>query len=133
MSYSKSSQKEKKHYLWDWSQLEDADAKFENFVASPLLKYCHFLEDTEGETMELRYLRDRDKRQVDFIVLKNKKPIFAVACKTGEKELSKNIIYFKNRTQIPRFYQAHLGTKDYVHESGIRVLPFLKFSNDLLC
>jgi len=124
--------KEKKLYLWDWSQLVDVGAKFENFVASHLLKYCHFLEDTEGEVMELRYLRDKDRREVDFVVLKNKKPIFAVECKTGEKDVSKNILYFKNRTSIPAFYQVHLGTKDFLSESGVRVLPFLKFCKEVL-
>ncbi len=124
--------KEKKLYLWDWSQLEDRGAKFENFVASHLLKYCHFLEDTEGESMELRYLRDKDRREVDFVVLKNKKPIFAVECKTGEKDVSKNILYFKERTQIPIFYQVHLGSKDYLSQSGVRVLPFLKFCDEAM-
>ena len=67
--------KEQKLYLWDWSQVPDPGARFENMVASHLLKYCHFLEDTEGYTTDLRYLRDTDKREVDFVVLKEKKPL----------------------------------------------------------
>lgn len=119
--------KEKKLYLWDWGVLEDAGARFENMVASHLLKYCHFLEDTEGDAMELRFIRDHDRREIDFVVLKNKKPLFAVECKTGEKQLSPAIKYYKERTSIPRFYQVHLGQKDYLAEKDIRVLPFLKF------
>lgn len=119
--------KEKKLYLWDWSVLPDEGARFENLVASHLLKYCHFLEDTEGEAMELRFLRDHQRREVDFVVLKNKKPLFAVECKTGERQLSPAIKYFKERTNIPQFYQVHLGRKDYLAEAGVRVLPFLKF------
>ncbi|MFZ4715884.1 MAG: DUF4143 domain-containing protein [Bacteriovoracaceae bacterium] len=67
--------KEKKIYLWDWSQIEDPSIRFENMVACQLLKYCHNHEDIEGHTMELRYIRDTDKREVDFVVLKNKKPL----------------------------------------------------------
>lgn len=46
--------KERKLYFWDWSRVEDAGARFVNMVAGHLLKYCHFVEDTEGYTMELR-------------------------------------------------------------------------------
>jgi uncharacterized protein len=35
--------------------------------------------------MELRYLRDTDKREVDFVVLRDRRPLFAVECKSGEK------------------------------------------------
>ena len=49
--------KEKKLYLWDWSLYSDPGARFENLVASHLLKFCHFMEDTEGENIELRFLR----------------------------------------------------------------------------
>lgn len=80
--------------------------------------------------MELRYLRDIDGREIDFVVLKNKKPIFAVECKTGERALSPHISYFKERTSIPAFYQVHLGQKDFgVPRSG-RVLPFAKFCKE---
>ena len=37
--------------------------------------------------MELRHLRDTDKREVDFVVLKDGKPVFAVECKSGEKAI----------------------------------------------
>lgn len=115
-----------KIYLWDWAEIESEGARFENMVASHLLKYCHFLEDTEGYKMELRYLRDTDLREIDFVILKDKKPIFAVECKTGEKQISKHIRYFSERTNIPVYYQVHLGEKSY-SEKNIHVLPFEKF------
>ncbi len=121
--------KEQKLYLWDWSSINSSGAKFENFVASHLLKYCHYLEDTQGDMMELRFLRDIDKREVDFVVLKNKKPLFAVECKTGEKSVSDHIKYFKARTSIPMFYQVHLGTMNYRPDERIQILPFAEFSH----
>ncbi len=120
--------KEQKLYLWDWSTAPTDGARFENMVASHLLKYCHFIEDTEGHKMELRFLRDIDKREIDFVVLKNKSPEFAVECKTGERQVSPSIRYFKERTSIPKFFQVHLGDKDFEdRESGARVMPFIKF------
>ncbi len=127
----KALKKTSKIYLWDWGELDNPGSKFENLVASQLLKFCHFLEDTEGEKMELRYLRDTNQREVDFVVLKNKKPLFAVECKTGQKEVSKSILYFKERTPIPQFYQVHLGSADYMSREGVRVLPFIKFCQEL--
>lgn len=123
--------KEQKIYFWDWTQNENAGPRFENLVASHLLKYCHFREDTEGHKMELRFLRDTDKREIDFVVLQNRRPLFAVECKTGDRVLSKHIGYFAERTGIPAFYQVHQGTKDYGKPATGRVLPFTKFCHEL--
>ena len=54
--------KEQKLYLWDWSLIAEPGARFENFIASQLLKYCHFLEDTEGFRMDLRFHSNRTLR-----------------------------------------------------------------------
>jgi predicted AAA+ superfamily ATPase len=122
--------KEQKLYLWDWSELIDEGPRWENFVAGHLLKYCHFIEDTEGDVMELRFLRDVDGREIDFVVLKNKKPLFAVECKSGEKSISPHLNYFAQRTNIPLFYQVHKGTKNFSVSDKIKVLPFVDFCRE---
>lgn len=125
--------KNRKLYLWDWSLCQSAGARFENLVASNLLKYCHFLEDTQGDEMTLCYLRDKSKREVDFVVLKNRQALFAVECKTGDSRVSKHISYFAARTPIPVFYQVHQGTRDYeMAESRTRVVPFTTFAMEVL-
>ncbi len=118
--------KANKLYLWDWAEIESPGPRFENLVASHLLKFCHYTEDVLGHKMELRYLRDVDLREIDFVVLKDKKPLFAVECKTGDKQISPSIKYFRDRTDIPKFYQIHLGTAEY-KDKNIHVLPFEKF------
>jgi len=124
--------KENKLYFWDWSANTDVGARFENMVAGHLLKYCHFIEDTEGYNMELRFIRDTDGREVDFVVLKGGKPLFAVECKTGERNPLAACAYFRERTAIPLFYQVHLGEKDYGSaKTGTRVLPFATFCREL--
>ena len=124
--------KEKKLYFWDWSRLDTPGARFENLVASQLQKYCHFIEDTEGREMELRYIRDTDKREVDFVVLRDAHPEFAVECKSGEKSPSPACRYFSERTDIPMFYQVHLGERDFTEASTqVRVLPFTSFCKEL--
>lgn len=123
--------KEQKLYLWDWSGIEEVGPRFENLVAAQLLKYCHYREDTEGFTMELRYLRDTARREVDFVLLQDGFPLFAVECKAGDKSPSPHLRYFRDRTEIPMFYQVHLGAEDYLATRGIRVLPFVTFARDL--
>ncbi len=120
--------KERKLYLWDWSVCSDESARFENLVASHLLKFCHFREDTEGDEMELRFVRDANGRELDFVVVENNKPLFAVECKTGGRNLSRNITYFSQRTDIPYFYQVHTGDRDYERaELKARVIPVTRF------
>ena len=80
--------------------------------------------------MELRFIRDTDRREVDFVVLRDKQPLFAVECKSGEKSPGRAIEYFRQRTQIPQFYQVHLGQRDYI-AAGTRVLPFTTFCGEL--
>lgn len=58
--------------------------------------------------MELCYLRDTSDREIDFVVLKNKKNFFAIECQVGEREVSKNIKYFKP-------------------DNGIEVISFIRF------
>jgi predicted AAA+ superfamily ATPase len=123
--------KSNKLYLWDWGEVHEIGPRFENLVASHLLKYCHLQEDTTGHKMELGFIRDIDLREIDFVVLKDKVPIFAVECKTGEKNLSKHIKYFSERTPIPHYYQVHLGTADY-KDKNCRVLPFTTFCREVL-
>jgi len=117
--------KERKLYMWDWSICENPASRFENLVASNLLKYCHLIEDSEGDRMELRFVRDSQGRELDFVVVRNNKPLFAVECKMGEHQLSRNISYFAQRTNIPLYYQVHMGEKDYeIAEFKARVIPF---------
>lgn len=124
--------KEQKLYLWDWSSVSDHGARFENLVASQLLKYCDYQQDIEGYRMELRYLRDTDKREVDFVVIRDRKPLFAVECKCDSLSVSQHCRYFRERTTIPRFYQVHMGSEDYGdEETDVRVIPFPAFVRKL--
>lgn len=128
----KSVKKTRKLYLWDWSEITDPGARFENLVASHLLKFCHYQEDTFGIKTELRYFKDTvTGKEIDFILLQKGKPIFAVECKTGDRELSKSLVQNGSRLKINRLYQVHMGKKDYGHENSGRVLPLITFCKEI--
>ncbi len=128
----KAVKKEQKLYLWDWVRVEDKGARFENLIALHLLRFCHWTEDQEGEPCELRYVRDEYGKECDFIVLKSKKPLFLVECKSSDREISKNLRYFLERIPVQRAFQLSFdGKEDYETKldrgKSIRVIPAHKF------
>jgi len=77
-------------------------------------------------------VRDTDRREIDFVVLRDGRAEFAVECKSGERSASPACWYFRERTDIPRFYQVHLGTGDFGSAAAnTRVLPFATFCREL--
>lgn len=81
-SIKRSLKKEAKLYLWDYSEVEDAGARFENLLASHLLKACHFWTDTGEGVFELCYLRNKEKNEIDFLITKDKKPWLPIEVKS---------------------------------------------------
>ncbi len=102
----RSLKKEPKLYLWDWSEISDESVRFENCIASHLLKLVYFLQDYEGYKAELYFLRNVDKKEVDFLVTIDKKPWFSVEAKTNDASVSPHLHYFKNKLNIPYSYQV---------------------------
>jgi len=97
------------------------------------LKWVCFQEDHDGRELELRYFRDVDGREVDFIVTDRRKPILAVECKSGEEAPSKHLRYFKLKFPHCDAWQVSLdGAKDYVTADGIRVAPALQLLRTLV-
>lgn len=97
--------KEPKVYLWDWSEISDLGMKFENFVAAHLLKAVHLWTDLGFGDYELYYLRDQDKREVDFLITKDDKPWIMIEAKTAEQPLSTALAYFQEKTKAPYAFQ----------------------------
>ena len=123
----RSLKKEPKLYLWDWSEVEDEAARFENLIASHLLKFVHFITDSEGHRAELYYLRDVDKRETDFLVTINSRPWFAVEVKLNDTTLSPSLLYFKERLSIPYAYQLVKKENTDTIEKGARIVSAAKF------
>ncbi len=127
----KSLRKRKKVYLWDWSRLEDESAKFENLIASHLLKFADFIKHALGEKAELFYLRDLEEREVDFLVVVNGKPWFAVEAKLKPGK-TKSLEYFGKKLNIPYLYQVVMEKdKDFIYKN-VRTISADKFLTALV-
>ena len=116
--------KEQKLYLYDWSVVPEPGARFENLVANHLLKWVEYQIDVEGRAMELRYYRDNDGREVDFVITENGAPVSFIECKLNDAAVSPSLRYLHTRVPGAASWQisAH-GTRDYVNADGIRVAP----------
>jgi predicted AAA+ superfamily ATPase len=105
---TKALRKEPKWFLRDWSGIDETGARAETFVA------CHLLKAVEGWTdlglgmFELRYVRDKLKREVDFLVVRDRKPWFLVEVKNGEGKLSEALGYFQAQIRARHAFQVVL-------------------------
>lgn len=87
--------KEPKVYFYDSGAVTgDTGAKLENTIAVCLRKWLHFLEDAKGKDVQLHYLRDKEKREVDFLVRIDRKIEYLIEVKTSEVELASPLLYF---------------------------------------
>lgn len=124
--------KEFKHYHFDWSQVPKEGDRFENFIGSHLLKWCHWLEDVEGFEMELRYFRDREQREVDFVVTKDGKPTLLCEVKTADTSFSKHLRYLKQRFPDARAVQiVRDTTQAKMNPDGLELLSAIEFLQEL--
>ncbi len=125
--------KEQKHYHFDWSLIPNQGSRFENFVASHLLKWVHFEEDAKGRNLELRYFRDIDGREVDFVIMEDQKPIQMIECKWSDTEINHGLVYLKTRFPNVEAWQiSAAGKKDYISKDNIRICPAAVFLKNLV-
>ena len=103
----RSIRKERKLYLWDWSQVKDDGARFENLVASHLWKAVQMWRDLGFGDFDLTFLRDRDRREVDFCITKDQHPWLLVEAKFSETQIADPLLYYSNRLQIPAVQIVH--------------------------
>ncbi|MBI5076631.1 MAG: ATP-binding protein [Nitrospirae bacterium] len=128
----RSLKKEPKLYLWDWSEVQDEAARFENLIASHLLKFVHFITDYEGYKAELHFLRDVTKREVDFLVTIDGTPWFAVEAKLNDTVLSPHLLYFRDKLSIPYAYQVVKKSGIDKLEKQTRIISAGKFLSGLI-
>ncbi len=95
-----------KWYLRDWANIQDEGKRAETFIA------CHLLKAVEGWTdlgygeFSLGYLRDKSRREVDFVVTRDGIPWFLVEVKKSDTSLSESLAFFQKRTGAAHAFQV---------------------------
>ena len=128
----KAVKKSRKHYLYDWTAIEDEGPRFENLVAFHLLKECHHQEDVDGIDAELRFFRDVEGREVDFVQLRAGKPVRFVECKVSDTTTSPSLLYLLRKFPTVDAVQviAKRGVDRVVRE-GVRLVSADRFLAEL--
>jgi len=109
--------KEPKYYLWDWAQCTDMGARNENFIASHLLKAVQYWSDTGSGDYRLYFLRDKEKREVDFLVSKDSKPWFILEVKSlMSQPLSSSLEVFAKQLKVHHVFQVAIDA-EYVDQN----------------
>jgi uncharacterized protein len=123
---------EKKLYLHDMLPLmkEQEGIRHENLAALHLKKACDFWTDTAVGEYELHYLRNRDGKEVDFLVTEDDIPWLMVECKTGDIEPSQQLQYFSSLLK-PKFTVQLVSKRGYDRVypgyGGLRVMDYESF------
>jgi len=87
--------KESKYYLYDTGAVDGhLGAKLENIVACALLRELHFIEDTTGSRVALHYLRDKEKNEVDFLLVIDNKPVMMIEVKLSDDSFAPSLFRF---------------------------------------
>lgn len=98
--------KEPKLFLTDWSLVDDIGARNENFIACQLSKAIAWWQDLGYGEYGLYFLRTKDKREIDFLVTKDRQPWFMIEVKSSDsRPLNKNLAYFQDRIGAKHAFQ----------------------------
>ncbi len=118
---ARSLRKEPKWYVSDWAAVTDPGARAETFVAGHMKRAVETWTDRGLGNFDLHYLRDKEQREVDFLVTRDKKPWFLVEAKLADMGLSPHLAYFQGATGAKHAFQAvvempHVGADCFARE-----------------
>ncbi|MBC8438357.1 MAG: ATP-binding protein [Deltaproteobacteria bacterium] len=92
--------KERKIYLFDYASIDSKGAKFENMVALELYRAVSNWNDKGLGDFSLNFIRNREKQEVDFVIIKNNKPFLLIETKLSDDSPGKSLIKFQNMLNI---------------------------------
>jgi predicted AAA+ superfamily ATPase len=114
------------HLNWDVAENR------ERILKGDLLKWVHFEQDTAGRELDLRYFRDVDRREVDFVVTERGRPIKLVERKLSDTDVDSGLRYLRAKFPSVEAWQISAsGYKNYQTPDGIRVAPAIELLKEL--
>lgn len=122
---ARSIRKEKRVFFYDCAaaRTDDRGTRLENLVACSLLRFTQFRRDATGENWDLHYLRDREGREVDFVVTLERRVQWLIEVKTSDDTPSGHLRYFNERLRPQQSVQLVQHLSRAQERSGIRIQP----------
>ena len=90
--------KASKCYLYDWTHIQDPGKRFENYVAVELVAKIHLWMDSSGDRYSLFYIRNKEKEETDFLILKNKEPWLLIEVKYSDGTIANH--HYKTQAML---------------------------------
>lgn len=119
--------KEKKLYFFEWTLVSDTGLRFENFLAVSLLKMAVRFTEIGLGNFEVYYIRDKEKREVDFALVKDNKPVALFEAKEGDSTISKPGKFYSNKLNIPLFQIVYTAKRVEAFPENCFVIPATNF------
>lgn len=110
--------REGKIYLWDYGAIRNEAVRFENLVALHLLKTCDFWTDTGEGVFDLRFLRNKEKQEIDFLIVRDGVPWLPVEVKMADTAPSPNWKKFAPMLPCRRGLQIVYKPEWKLHDHG---------------
>ncbi len=123
---SRMMKKEQKWYLWDWTEISDPAIRFENLIAVHISKYVNYINDLGLDNLSLHYIRDKEKREVDFLICKKRNPVILIECKLKAGKIANSLLYYTKYLGVKRSIQL---TAEFINPQKFK---FHGFKVDLL-
>jgi len=123
--------KEPKIYFFDNGLVKgDEGAQFENFIAVCLQKHVFAKNDYFAENYELRYLRTKDKQEVDFALVRDNSIEKIIEAKNADPVITDSLNHFHDKYQLPAVQVVKTLRKEKI-ENQIEVIEGLHFLKSL--
>lgn len=123
--------KEPKIYFFDTGLVKGNDGiKFENFVATCLLKHIYAKIDYLAENYSLKYLRTKEGQEVDFALIHKDKVEKIIEVKQADHTLNPGLRYFHEKYRFPALQVVKELKREKV-EKGIEIIDGLHFLKTL--
>jgi uncharacterized protein len=124
-SLTRSIRKNRRVFFYDCAAAYDetGGAQLENLVASSLLKFIQYRQDSLGERWDLYYLRDREGHEVDFLVTLNRRVHWLIEVKKSDDAIGVGFRYYVQKLKAKEPLQLVLNLDRPLERSGVKVLP----------
>lgn len=110
--------KETKVYLLNYSLIDDPAARFENMIALELLRAVSNWNDLGYGNFSLHFVRNKEKREVDFLIADGRKAVLLVETKLSEKQASGDLIRFQQHLDVPAVQLINEGEEFRMLKKG---------------
>jgi uncharacterized protein len=115
--------REPKLYFFDSGYLKaDEGVRLENTCAVCLLKHVQYLCDARGNDIALNYIRTKDGKDTDFVIVQDGAPQVLIEVKASENRPAKSLVYFAGRFPSAQAVQLVHHLRQEEHQAGVHIL-----------